>query len=120
MDNYRNHLVLRKEFVKVIPSHQFLFNLFINDIFNNCDKYGISIGDKRCCGGFFLQMTLCYVHQQDSQLKKLLKFSSKWAINNEMQFGINKCAGLVVRGEVSRFLNNSNPFLFLSFKSRVT
>jgi len=31
----------------------FFFNLVINDIFNNCDKYGISIGDKRCCGGFF-------------------------------------------------------------------
>ena len=41
-----------------------LFNLFINDIFNNCNKYGISIGEKRCCGGLFLQMTLYYVLQQ--------------------------------------------------------
>jgi hypothetical protein len=39
-----------------------------------------------------------------SQLKKLIKFESKWARNNEMQFGINKCANLVVRGEVSRYL----------------
>jgi len=31
-----------------------------------------------------------------------------------MQFSINKCASLVVRGEVSRFLNNSNPTLYLS------
>jgi len=30
------------------PLSPFLFNLFINDIFNNCNKYGISIGDKRC------------------------------------------------------------------------
>ena len=49
-----------------------------------------------------------------SQLKKLLKFASKWARNNEMQFGINKCVSLVVRGEVSRFLYNSNPTFYLS------
>ena len=54
-----------------------------------------------------------------SQLKKLLKFASKWVRNNEIQFGINKCASLVVRWEVSKFLYNSNP-TFLSFKSRVT
>ena len=37
-------------FLQMIP---ILFNLFINDIFNNCNKYVISIGDKRCCGGLF-------------------------------------------------------------------
>ena len=31
-----------------------------------------------------------------------------------MQFGINKCPSLVVRGEVSRFLYNSNPTFYLS------
>ena len=46
------------------PLSPILFNLFINDIFNNCNKYGISIGEKRCCGGLFLQMTLYYVLQQ--------------------------------------------------------
>jgi hypothetical protein len=30
-----------------------LFNLFINDILNDCDKYGVPIGVKRCCGGLF-------------------------------------------------------------------
>jgi len=30
-----------------------LFNLFINDILSNCDKYGVSIGNKKCCGGLF-------------------------------------------------------------------
>jgi len=71
-----NHLILRKEFVKV---------------FNNCNKYGISISDIRCCGGLFADdIVLCAPTR--SQLKKLLKFASKWARNNEMQFGINKCA----------------------------
>ena len=33
-----------------------------------------------------------------SQLKKMLKFASEWARNDEMQFDINKCSSLVVRG----------------------
>jgi len=31
-----------------------------------------------------------------------------------MQFGINKCASLVVRRKVSRFLNNNNLTFYLS------
>jgi len=65
------------------------------------------IGDKRCCGGLFTDgIVLCAPTR--SQLKKLLlKFASKWARNNEMQFDIVsiKCSSLIiVRGEVSRFL----------------
>jgi hypothetical protein len=60
------------------------------------------------------QMTLCYVLQQRSQLKKLLKLASKWARNNEMQFGINKCASLLVLGEVLKYRNNSNITSYLS------
>jgi len=47
-----------------------------------------------------------------SQLKKLLKFVSWWPRNNEIHFSINKCSSLLVRGEVSRFLNNSNTDTF--------
>jgi len=72
MDSYRNHIILRKEFVKVVPSYQFYFNLFINDIFNNCNEYGISIDDKRCCGGLFADdIVLCAPTR--SQLKKIVK-----------------------------------------------
>ena len=95
------------------PLSPISFNLFINDIFiiviNMASLLVINVVVE-----VFLQMTLCYVLQQDPQLKKLLKFASKWAKNNKMQFGINKCASLVVRGEVSRFLYNSNPTFYLS------
>ena len=112
MDNYRNHLILSKGVRQDCPLSPILFNLFINDIFNNCNKYGISIGDKRCCGGLFADdIVLCAPTR--SQLKKLLKFASKWARNNEMQFGINKNVSLVARGEVFRFLYNSNPTFYL-------
>jgi len=83
------------------PLSPILFNLFINDIFNNCIKYGISIGEKHCCGGLFAD-DIVFCAPTRSQL------------NNEMQFGINKCASLVVRGEVSKFLYNSNPTFYLS------
>jgi len=32
----------------------------------------------------------------------------------KLQYFINKCANLVVRGEISRFLYNSNPTFHLS------
>ena len=35
------------------PLSPILFNLFINIIFKCCDKYGINISGKRCCGGLF-------------------------------------------------------------------
>jgi len=44
---------IKKGVCKGCPLLPILFNLFINDVFNNCNKYGISIGDKCCCGGLF-------------------------------------------------------------------
>jgi len=64
-------------------SHQFYLTCSLMTIFNKCDKFGISVGDKYCYGDFFLQMTLCYMLQQDLNLKKLLKLASKWARYNE-------------------------------------
>jgi len=43
----------------------------------------------------------------------MLKLASKWAWNNEMKFGVNKCASLVVQGEASKFLNNNDPTFFI-------
>jgi len=30
-----------------------LFNLFINDVLDNCDKYGVYLESQYCYGGFF-------------------------------------------------------------------
>jgi len=35
------------------PLSPILFNLFITNIFNKCDKFGISISENRCCGVLF-------------------------------------------------------------------
>ncbi|KAG4100101.1 hypothetical protein H8356DRAFT_1422948 [Neocallimastix lanati (nom. inval.)] len=60
----------------------YLIWFHLMNIFNYCcHTYGISLGDKRCCGGLFADDII-------SQLKKftnLLKFAGKWARNNEIQ-----------------------------------
>jgi len=60
MSNYQESFNIRKGVRQGCPLSPILFNLFINDIFNNCNKYDISIGDKRCCGGLFADdIVLC-------------------------------------------------------------
>jgi len=49
-----------------------LFNLFVNDILNNCEKYGVSIGRKKCCGGLFAD-DVVFIAPSAKNLEKLLK-----------------------------------------------
>jgi len=68
----------------------------------------------------FFQMTLCYVLQHDSNLKNCQSLPVNGLEIMKCNLVINKCASLVVRGEVSRFLYNSNPTFYFSsqeFKS---
>ena len=53
------------------PLSPILFNLFINDVLNNCDKYGVSIGNKKCCGGLFAD-DIVLIAPSEKNLKKLL------------------------------------------------
>jgi len=56
----------------VAPSHQFYLTCSLMTIFNKCDKYEISIGDKRYCGGLFANdIVLCAPTK--SQIKKFFK-----------------------------------------------
>jgi len=49
-----------------------LFNLFINVILNNCDKYGVSIGNKKCCGGLFAD-DIVLIESSERKMKALLR-----------------------------------------------
>ena len=78
------------------PLSPILFNLFINDILNKCEKYGVSIGPKRCCGGLFAD-DIVLIAPSRKNLQKMLSLVFQWANVNEMSFGINKCATIVVK-----------------------
>ena len=78
------------------PLSPILFNLFINDVLDNCGKYGVYLDSQYCCGGLFAD-DIVLVAPSKQALKKILNKLHEWAITNEMIFGINKCATLVVK-----------------------
>jgi len=85
------------------PLLPILFNLFINDILNNCDKYGVSIGNKKCCGGIFAD-GIVLIASSERKMKALLRYVFCWTNKNKISFGINECATMVIK-----------PFNFVSY-----
>ena len=99
------------------PLSPILFNLFINDILNNCEKYGVSIGRKKCCGGLFAD-DVVLIAPSAKNLEKLLKKVHKWADLNEMTFGIEKCATMVIKPiDFQSPPNYSDPTFYLGMNS---
>jgi len=49
-----------------------LFNLFINDSLNNCDKYGVNIDNKKCCCGLFAD-DIVLIEHNERKMKTLLR-----------------------------------------------
>jgi len=78
------------------PLSSILFNLFINDILNNCDKYGVSICNKKCCGDLFAD-DIVLIGPNERKIKALLRHIFCLANKNEMSFGINKCDTIVIK-----------------------
>ena len=99
------------------PLSPILFNLFINDVLNKCEKYGVSIGNKRCCGGLFAD-DIVLVAPSKKNLQKMLSSVLNWANTNEMSFGINKCATMVIKPiDFSRPPNYIDPTFYLGMYS---
>jgi len=95
------------------PLSPILFNLFINDIFNDFSELGIPLGESRCCGGLFTDdIVLCVPSR--TKLKKMLKKVNEWAKFNMMNFGINKCATMVIRPDTPLFQNKRDPTFYLA------
>ena len=87
--------------------------MFINDVLDNCDKYGVYLDSQYCCGGLFAD-DIVLVAPSKQALKKILNKVHEWAIKNEMTFGINKCATLVVKPiNFVKPINYENPSFFI-------
>jgi len=56
------------------PLSPILFNLFINDILDGCEKFGVSIGNKRCCGGLFAD-DIVLIAPSSKKLQRLIMSS---------------------------------------------
>jgi len=91
-----NEFPIKRGVLQGCPLSPILFNLFINDILNDCEKYSVNIGRKKGCGGLFAD-DVVLIAPSAKNLEKLLEKVHKWANLNEMTFGIEKCATMVIK-----------------------
>ena len=79
---------------------------------DNCDKFGVYLESQYCYGGLFAD-DIVLVAPSKQVLKKILNKVHEWAIKNEMTFGINKCATLVVKPiNFVKTINYEDPSFF--------
>jgi len=99
------------------PLSPILFNLFINDILNDCEKYGVNIGRKKCCSGLFAG-DVVLIAPSAKNLEKLLKKVHRWANLNKMTFGIEKCVTMVIKPmNIQSPLNYSDLTFYLGMNA---
>jgi len=112
-DQYSESFNIMKGDRQGCPISPILFNLFINDIFNDFSEFGIPLDESRCCGGLFADdIVLCAPSR--TKLKKMLKKVNEWAQFNMMNFGINKCATMVIQLDTPLFQNKRDPTFHLA------
>ena len=57
---------------------------------------GVVVEGKKCCGGLFAD-DIVLIAPGKSSLRNILNKVHEWALTNEMTFGINKCATMVIK-----------------------
>ena len=82
------------------PLSPILFNLFINDILDNCGTWAVQVPflPNRIPGLLYAD-DLVILSSTAKSLKKLISKVEKWANLWEMEFGIKKCGLMVFNGD---------------------
>jgi len=78
------------------PLSPILFSMFINDILNNCDKYGMNIGNKKMLLSLF-EDDIVLIVLTETKMKILLRYVFNWANKSDMTFRINKCTNMIIK-----------------------
>jgi len=72
-DQYSESFNIMKGVRQGCPLSPVLFNLFINDIFNDFLELGIPLGESRCCGGLFADDIVLCTPSRTKLIKKKKK-----------------------------------------------
>ena len=77
------------------PLSPVLFNVFINDILNDADAFGIPLGARRIPGLLFADDLVCLAPNR-RKMRRMHAHLTTWLIGNEMSVGIKKCGAMVI------------------------
>ena len=93
------------------PLSPVLFNIFINDIFDGAESYGVRVPaglaskkmviEDKAPGSLFADDVLGICPSR-TQLHNLCRHITVWSRLNEMEVGISKCGVMVVNGSMAR------------------
>jgi exonuclease III len=87
------------------PASPAMFNIFVNDILDGLDRFGVSVPglDTRVAGLLFAD-DLVVLAPSRRRLVRMLGALDEWADRNEMAFGVSKC-GIMAVGRDGYALN---------------
>jgi len=113
--NFHTNFQFTEVLQQSCPLTPILLDIFINDILNNCDKYGANISGKRCSGDLFADNGVLPAPSKPC-IRILSNKIHECVIQNEITFGINKCATMIVKPLYYNTPPNLvNPIFYLGF-----
>lgn len=85
------------------PMSPILFDVFINDLFEECREYGVEVaGLERLVPGLLFADDAALLAGSVEDLRRMLDAAGNWAEVWEMSFGIDKCGVMAVNGSMEQ------------------
>ena len=87
------------------PMSPTLFDIFINDLFDECRELGVEVPGVGRIPGLLYADDAVLTASSRGNLRRMLDAVSRWAVKWGMNFGISKCAVMVIHGDMERLRN---------------